>query len=124
MKRVFLIKQLGKKDFTLNNGRTVQVNHILVLRITVAKNSYFAMHLEVVEQPRKTPCKKCLREHILAQGELKDVIKFIPAKYFAEDKQFCAVKENFQISALCTPVLIHVKNQMMPYYLGIWESQV
>ena len=124
MKRVFLLKKLGKKDFTLTSGRVVQVNHILVLRITVAKNSHFALHLEVVEQARKSPSKKCVNERILAQGGLRDVIKFLPAKYFAEEKQFCSFRENCQISAICTPVLIRVKNQMSPYYLGTLENQV
>ena len=124
MKRVFLLKKLGKKDFTLASGRVVQVNHILVLRITVAKNSYFALHLEVVEQPRKSPSKKCTCERILAQGSLSDVIKFLPAKYFAEEKQFCSFKENFQVSAVCTPIIVRVKGQMSPYYLGTLESQV
>ena len=124
MKRVFLIKQLGRKDFALACGRIVQVSHILVLRITVAKNSYFASHLEIVEQPRKTPSKKCVKERILAQGCVQDVIKFLPEKYLAEEKQFCSFGKNAEISAVCTPVIVRVKNQMMPYYLGTLERQV
>lgn len=124
MKRVFLLKKLGKKNCTLTNGRMVQVDHILVLRITVAKNGYFAQHLEVVEQQRKTPSKKCWKERILAQGVLQDVIKFLPSKYFAEDKQFSSIAGNAQISAVCTPVIIRVKDQAAPYYLGVFEKQV
>ena len=123
MKKVFLIKKLGKKLVELKCGRKVAVEHILVLRITLCGKSSCASQIEVVEQPCNTPRKKCLNEKVLASGSLEEVAPYLPMeKYIAEDKQFSAFCDSLDDFILCTPVLVRFVGQNRHYTLGCLQT--
>lgn len=115
MKRVFLIKKLGKETFS-----GVTRDCIITLRITFQGKSAKISLFEVVKQPCSSPRKVCKDETVIAIGSFTDVINVIK-KHIRQAMPFSTFSDSGKME-INTPFYLALKGSEKIITLGVLKE--